>query len=66
MVAALTPMLSLSRPRLVTNWKSDVFLNYTDPSDPDLPHSFKQFYESLYVLSEFLSVLRSKIGSGSV
>jgi hypothetical protein len=31
MVTSLTPMLmlSLSRPRLVTNWKSDVFLNDT-------------------------------------
>ncbi len=25
MVAFLTPMLSLSRPKLVSNWKSDVF-----------------------------------------
>ena len=38
MVASLTPMLSLSRPKLVTNWKSDVFLNDTDPLDRDLPH----------------------------
>ncbi len=26
--------------------KTCFFLNYTDPSDPDLPHSFKQCYES--------------------
>jgi hypothetical protein len=34
----------------------NVFLNYTDPSDPDLPHSFKQCYESLDVLSVLIEV----------
>jgi hypothetical protein len=34
MVASFTLMLSL----LVTNWKSDVFLNDTDPLDRDLLH----------------------------
>ena len=38
MVASLTVMLSLSKPKLVTNWKSDVFLNDTYPLDRDLPH----------------------------
>ena len=38
MVASLTPMLSLSRPKLVTNWKSDVFLNDTYPLDRDVTH----------------------------
>ncbi len=34
----VAPMLSLSRPKLVTNWKSDVFLNDTYLLDRDLPH----------------------------
>ncbi len=33
--------------------KTFFFFNYTDPSDPDSPHSFKQCYESLYVLTLF-------------
>ena len=34
----VAPMLSLSRPKLVTNWKSDVFLNDTYPLDRDVTH----------------------------